>query len=94
MGFPFEPFFGGLVVWLIIGLSAGFAMHVFYKTPTTERILTLTFGVFGAFIGGMLGTSPYIHHNPVPLRVGGLLGAMLGGLFFTFLYHYMARKAV
>lgn len=94
MGFPFEPFFFGLVVWLVIGLAAGFAMRVLYSAAPTEKILTLTFGVFGAFIGGMLGTSPYIHHNPVPLRAGSLLGAVAGALFFTFLYHYMARKAI
>jgi uncharacterized membrane protein YeaQ/YmgE (transglycosylase-associated protein family) len=94
MGFPFKPFFFGLVVWLIIGLAAGLAMRIVYRTAATERVLTLTFGIFGAFIGGMLGTSPYIHHNPVPLRPGGLLGAILGALFFTFLYHYTTRKAV
>lgn len=86
-------FAGGFGVWLIIGLAAGFLMRS-YRAPATELVLTLTFGVFGAFIGGMLGTSPYIHHDPTPLRLGGLLGATLGALFFTFLYHFTARRAI
>jgi uncharacterized membrane protein YeaQ/YmgE (transglycosylase-associated protein family) len=52
------------------------------------------FGIFGAFIGGMLGTSPYIFHDPTPLRFGSLLGAFLGAVFFSFLYHFIARKAI
>jgi uncharacterized membrane protein YeaQ/YmgE (transglycosylase-associated protein family) len=94
MDFLFGPFMFGLLVWLVIGIAAGLAMRVIYSTLNTDKALTLTFGVFGAFIGGMLGTSPYIHHNPVPLRFGSLLGAILGSLFFTFLYHYTTRKAV
>ena len=94
MDFLFGPFMFGLLVWLVIGLAAGLAVRVLFHAPHTERLMTLVFGVFGAFIGGMLGTSPYIHHNPVPLRLGGLLGAILGGLFFTCVYHYVARKAV
>jgi uncharacterized membrane protein YeaQ/YmgE (transglycosylase-associated protein family) len=94
MDFLFGPFMFGLLVWLVIGLAAGFSMRVLYRAAATVKVMTITFGVFGAFIGGMLGTSPYIHHNPVPLRLGSLLGAVLGSLFFTFLYHYTARKAI
>jgi uncharacterized membrane protein YeaQ/YmgE (transglycosylase-associated protein family) len=94
MDFLFGPFMFGLLVWLIIGLAAGLAMRVIYQAQASVKPLTITFGVFGAFIGGMLGTSPYIHHHPVPLRIGGLLGAVLGSLFFAFLYHYTARKAI
>jgi hypothetical protein len=42
----------------------------------------------------MLGTSPYIHHDPLPLRLGGLVGAALGGFGFPFLYQFIAREAV
>lgn len=87
-------FFAGLAIWLVIGLAAGFVIRMLYRTAATEPMLTVTFGVFGAFIGGMLGTSPYIHHDPSPWRLGGLLGAVTGALFFSFLYHYMTRKAI
>ena len=87
-------FFGGLAIWLVIGLAIGFLMRMFYRNALTEPILTVTFGVFGAFIGGMLGTSPYIHHDPSPWRLGGMLGALMGSLFFSFLYHFATRKAI
>ena len=84
----------GLGVWWAIGLATGFAMRVVYRAEATTGVLSLLFGGFGAFIGGMLGTSPYIHHDPVPLRFGGLTGAVLGAILFTFLYHFTARKAI
>ncbi|HEX7089192.1 MAG TPA: hypothetical protein VF192_03595 [Longimicrobiales bacterium] len=87
-------FVTGFLLWLAIGLIAGVAARATYRAAGTTALLTLLFGVFGAFIGGMLGTSAYIFHNPVPLRLGGILGAALGALFFSYLYHFMARKAV
>jgi uncharacterized membrane protein YeaQ/YmgE (transglycosylase-associated protein family) len=56
--------------------------------------MTLTFGVFGAFIGGMLGNAAYVFHAPSPLRFGGLLGAALGAAGFPLIYHFIARKAL
>jgi uncharacterized membrane protein YeaQ/YmgE (transglycosylase-associated protein family) len=87
-------FIGGFAVWLAIGLLGGFLARTVYRTDTTVAALTFAFGVFGAFIGGMLGTSAYIHHAPVPLRPGGVIGAVMGALFFSMLYHFIARKAV
>jgi uncharacterized membrane protein YeaQ/YmgE (transglycosylase-associated protein family) len=87
-------FITGFAVWLVIGLLAGFLARTLYRTAGTTAALTHAFGVFGAFIGGMLGTSAYIFHAPVPLRLGGIVGATLGALFFSMLYHFIARKAV
>ena len=84
----------GFLVWLALGIVLGLIMPRAYKAAGTEALLTVVFGIFGAFIGGMLGTSPYIFHDPTPLRFGSLLGALLGAAFFTFLYHFIARKAI
>jgi uncharacterized membrane protein YeaQ/YmgE (transglycosylase-associated protein family) len=84
----------GFVVWIAIGLIAGFIVDVLYRGPTTTRALTLVFGFFGAFIGGMLAMSGYLFHDPAPLRPGGLLGAAAGAVGFTFLYHFVAKKAL
>jgi uncharacterized membrane protein YeaQ/YmgE (transglycosylase-associated protein family) len=83
----------GFAVWIVIGLVAGFLMRG-YRAVGTEPWLTIVFGVLGAFVGGMLGSSAHIFHDPTPLRIGGLLGAVIGSIFFSFLYHFMARKAV
>lgn len=87
-------FFGGLAVWLAIGIAGGFLVRTVYRAPATVFVMSIVLAVFGAFIGGMLGTSPYIHHDPTPLRFGGLLGAVLGALFFSWLYHFVARKGI
>jgi uncharacterized membrane protein YeaQ/YmgE (transglycosylase-associated protein family) len=86
-------FVGGLVVWVVLGVVGAFVVRALYRAEGTESWLTFVFGFFGAMIGGMLGTSAYIHHDPVPLRPGGLLGAALGAAGFVFLYHFIARKA-
>ena len=87
-------FVAGFLVWIAFGLVAPFLVRTLYRAEGTTGFLTFAFGIFGAFIGGMLGTSPYIFHDPNPLRFGGLLGALMGASFFSFLYHYMARNAV
>ncbi len=83
----------GFVVWLAFGIGAAFLLRLVYRGPATSLGLGLFFAITGAFIGGMLGVAAYVTHDPSPLRLGGLLGAVLGGLLFVFLYHLIARKA-
>lgn len=87
-------FIAGFAVWLMFAIVAGFAVHTLYRGQDTYVWLTFTFAIFGAWIGGMLGTAPYIFHAPTPLRLGALIGAAAGAVFFSFLYHFIARKAV
>jgi uncharacterized membrane protein YeaQ/YmgE (transglycosylase-associated protein family) len=86
-------FLTGFAVWLALGLAGGFLARAVYRADGTALAYAIVFGLFGAFIGGMLGTSPYIHHDPVPLRLGGLIGAATGGFGFPFLYQFIARNA-
>ena len=83
----------GFAIWIVIGLVAGFLMRG-YRAAGTEAWLTVLFGVLGAFVGGMLGTSAHVFHDATPLRLGGILGALVGAIFFSFLYHFIARKAL
>ena len=87
-------FIVGFLIWLALGVVVGLVVTRGYRAAATVPALTVIFGVFGAFIGGMLGTSPYIFHDPTPMRFGSLLGALLGAVFFSFLYHFIARKAI
>lgn len=84
----------GFVIWLVIGVVAGFLARVTYRAADTAGALTMLFAVFGAFVGGMLGVSAYIFNAPVPTRPGAIIGAVLGAFFFSYLYHFIARKAV
>jgi uncharacterized membrane protein YeaQ/YmgE (transglycosylase-associated protein family) len=87
-------FIVGFAVWIALGLLGGFVIYFFYRGPETTQLMTLVLSSFGAFIGGMLGMSPYIHHAPLPLRLGGLIGATLGGFGFAMIYHFVAKKAL
>jgi uncharacterized membrane protein YeaQ/YmgE (transglycosylase-associated protein family) len=87
-------FIAGFLVWIVFAIVAGFAVWGWYRTEGTSRGLTFTFAFFGAMIGGMLGVAAYIFHNPSPLRLGGIIGAAAGALFFSALYQFVARKAV
>ncbi len=84
----------GFVIWIVIGLVVAGIVRIVARAAATAPPVTFIFGIFGAFIGGMLGVSGYVFHDPAPVRFGGILGALLGAFFFTYLYHYMARKAI
>jgi uncharacterized membrane protein YeaQ/YmgE (transglycosylase-associated protein family) len=86
-------FFVGLLVWLVIGVAGGMLARMLYTSPDTVAALTVVFGVFGAFIGGMLGLSGYVHHDANPMRLGGLIGAIVGAVGFALIYHVVQRKA-
>lgn len=85
-------FLTGFAVWIALGLAGGLLVRLLVRAPETAAWLSLVFALFGAFIGGMLGTSPYIHHDPNPLRLGSLLGAAIGAVAFAAIYHVAARK--
>jgi uncharacterized membrane protein YeaQ/YmgE (transglycosylase-associated protein family) len=87
-------FITGFAVWLVLGIVGGFLARTAYSADHTVMWLAIVFGVFGAFIGGMLGTSPYIFHDPVPLRAGSLIGAASGAFIFPFIYQFIGRKFV
>jgi len=88
-------FITGFAVWFGIGIVGGFlARNIYRETTHTVTTLAIVFGVFGAFIGGMLGTAGYIFHDPVPLRLGGLIGASSGAFIFPFIYQFIGRRFV
>lgn len=87
-------FVTGFLIWLVMAVIAGALVRALFRAPGTSGALSFTFAIFGGAIGGLLGVSPYVYHNPYPTRVGALIGAAVGALFFTWLYHFIARKAV
>lgn len=84
----------GFIIWTVIGIVVGSIMVRAYRTAGTEPLLTVIFGFLGAFVGGMLGTSAHVFHDATPLRAGGIVGALFGAVFFSWLYHFIERKAV
>jgi uncharacterized membrane protein YeaQ/YmgE (transglycosylase-associated protein family) len=84
----------GFAVWLGLGIVGGVLARVVYRAEGSAMALAITFGVFGAFIGGMLGSSAHVFHDPVPLRIGGVIGSVSGAFIFPFIYQFIGRKAV
>ena len=84
----------GFLIWLALGVVGGFLLRAVYAGPTTTTFMSVFFGVAGAFVAGMLGVAPYVTHDPSPVRLGALIGATAGALFFPFVYHLVARKAL
>ena len=84
----------GFIVWIALGVVLGLVMPRIYKAVGTAQIMAIVFGICGSFVGGMLGESAHVFHDPNPLRIGGLIGATSGAIFFTWLYHFIARNVV
>jgi uncharacterized membrane protein YeaQ/YmgE (transglycosylase-associated protein family) len=84
----------GFLIWLGLGLAAGAVVRTAFRAPGTAGALTFIFAVLGALVGGMLGMAAYVYHHPIPTRPAGLIGAALGALVFSSMYHFIARKAV
>jgi uncharacterized membrane protein YeaQ/YmgE (transglycosylase-associated protein family) len=87
-------FVTGFLIWLAFGVIAAFVMRAMLPSPETTTPVSFLLAIFGAFIGGMLGVSAYVYHDPFPTRFGGLLGALIGAFLFCWIYHFAARKAV
>lgn len=84
----------GILIWLVIGVAAALLIRARYRGPTTTPFIAVCFGMFGALIGGMLGVAGYVTHDPDPLRIGGLIGTVLGAILFSWMYHAVARKFI
>jgi len=87
-------FIVGFAVWIGFSLIAASLVRALVRAPATETWLSYVLAFFGAFIGGELGTAPYVHHDPNPLRLGALVGAAIGAVVAATIYHVAARKAV
>jgi len=87
-------FIVGFIVWILLGVVVGSIVPRVYRAAGTDGTLSIAFGLCGSFVGGMLGSAAHVYHNATPLRIGGLLGAILGAIFFATLYHFIARRVV
>jgi uncharacterized membrane protein YeaQ/YmgE (transglycosylase-associated protein family) len=75
-----------LLVWLVLGLIAGFSASRIVRRSGTGVFLDLTLGVAGALVGGSLFT--LLRSTPVAgLNAYSALAAMAGAIFVLFLNH-------
>lgn len=69
----------GIVVWLIIGLIAGFVARALVPGRDTMGVLgTLVLGLVGSLVGGFLGN--LIFGKELDLEAAGIIGSIIGAI--------------
>ena len=82
----------GLIVWLVVGLIAGFvARAVVPGRESMGAIGTIVLGLIGSLIGGFLGNL-FVDGN-LDVEAAGIIGSIIGAIVALFAYKAMARTA-
>ncbi len=81
----------GIIVWLIIGLVAGFVARALVPGPDPIGMLgTLVLGLVGSLIGGFLGN--LIFSGDLELSAAGLIGSIVGAVIALLIYRAMNSR--
>jgi len=81
----------GIGIWIIMGSFIGLAMKAVIKRPQAapgHTSVIVTLGALAAVIGGMLGVGFFSFWEPAALSLGGMMGAGVLALLFTFIYRW------
>lgn len=81
----------GIIVWLIVGLIAGFIARALVPGPDPMSVLgTLLLGLAGSLIGGFLGN--LLFDGDLDLAAAGIVGSIIGAVIALIAYRYMNRQ--
>ncbi len=82
----------GLVVWLVVGLIAGFLARAIVPGRDSMGVLgTLVLGLVGSLVGGFLGN--LIFGGNLDVEAAGIIGSIIGAVVALFAYRAMAKTA-
>jgi hypothetical protein len=87
----------GIGIWIVAGGLVGLAMTALFRQPKVtagHTAIMMILGAFAAVVGGMLGVGFLSFHEPVALSTGGMAGAALLAILFTFLYRWGTRSLI
>lgn len=87
----------GVGIWIVLGAVIALVMKAIIKRPEETEGHTpvlIALGAFGSVIGGMLGVGIIEFYDPKALSMGGMLGALVFSVFFTWLYRWGIRTLV
>lgn len=80
----------GIIVWLIIGLIAGFLARAIVPGSDSMGVgATLILGLIGSFIGGFLGN--LFVEGQWDLEAAGIIGSIIGAIVALLIYRAMGR---
>lgn len=81
----------GIIIWLLIGLAAGFIARFLVPGPDPMGILgTLVLGLVGSLIGGFLAA--LIFEGDISLSASGLIGSIIGAVIALLAYRFFRSR--
>lgn len=79
----------GLIVFLIVGLIAGFIARALVPGPDPMGwVGTLILGVIGSFVGGTLGS--LLFGGTLDITSAGLIGSIIGAIIVLLIWRAMS----
>lgn len=83
----------GLIVWLVIGLIAGFVARALVPGADPMGLLgTLVLGLIGSLVGGFLGN--LFFGGELDITAAGIIGSIIGAIIALLVYRSMRGRAV
>lgn len=80
----------GIIVWLVIGLIAGFVARAVVPGSDAMGIAgTIVLGLVGSVVGGFLGN--LLVEGRLDLEAAGIIGSILGAIVALLIYRSMGR---
>lgn len=87
----------GVGIWIIMGSLIGILMRTALKRPEAtpgHTGLIMILGAFAAVVGGMLGVGLFSFYDPSALSAGGITGAAVLAVLFTFIYRWGVKNLI
>ncbi len=82
----------GIIIWLIIGLLAGFIARAVVPGPDPMGLIgTLVLGLIGSLIGGLVGN--LLAGGDFALEPAGIIGSILGAVVALLVYRMLGSRA-
>jgi uncharacterized membrane protein YeaQ/YmgE (transglycosylase-associated protein family) len=75
-----------LLVWIVLGLIAGFIASLIVNHRGEGMLLDVLLGIVGAFLGGWLFRA-FGHSGVTGLNVHSIIVAAIGAIILLFIYH-------
>jgi uncharacterized membrane protein YeaQ/YmgE (transglycosylase-associated protein family) len=87
----------GIAVWIVMGGLLGLAVKAIVDRPEEtagHTTILLVLGAFAAVVGGMLGVGIFEFDDPSAISFGGIAGAAVLALLFTWVYRWGTRGLI
>lgn len=87
----------GIAIWIILGSLIALTMKALVPRPEAtsgHTTVLMVLGAFAAVVGGMLGVGLFAFQDPRSLSLGGMAGAVVLSVLFTYIYRWGTRGLI